>query len=66
MSIIFKNLKSGYNKKLIINNESLIIKENKINVLIGPNGSGKSTLFKNLCKNLKPMSGEIIIDEKKY
>lgn len=31
--------------------------------IIGPNGSGKTTLLKNLCKLLKPDSGQIEIDK---
>lgn len=41
-----KNLEAKIEKKKIINNINLTIKENEIHVIMGPNGSGKSTLSK--------------------
>jgi len=31
--------------------------------LIGPSGSGKTTLLKNLCRLLKPLSGNIVLEK---
>ena len=41
-----QNLNFTIKNKKIINNLSLIIKENEIHTIMGPNGSGKSTLAK--------------------
>ena len=60
------NITLKYNKnKTILENISLNIQENKINVILGQNGSGKTTLFNSLCRQLLPTSGEITINDKK-
>jgi len=46
----------------ILVDESVRILSGKINVLIGPNGSGKSTLLKALVRQLRPTSGDIVLD----
>lgn len=40
----------------------LDVREGEIRALIGPNGAGKSTLFKLLTGQLRPTSGEVILD----
>ncbi len=59
--IEFKNVKKGYDKRLLINNLSFKIPQGAIVGIIGPNGAGKSTLFRMLSNKEKPDSGEIII-----
>lgn len=56
-----KNLKVGYEEKVIIENLSLSIKKGEVVSIIGPNGCGKSTLLKTLSRIIKPMSGGIYI-----
>lgn len=56
-----KNLKVGYEEKVIIENLSLNINKGEVVSIIGPNGCGKSTLLKTLSRIIKPMSGGIYI-----
>ena len=56
-----KNLKVGYEEKIIIENLSLNIKKGEVVSIIGPNGCGKSTLLKSLSRMIKPVSGDIYI-----
>jgi ABC-type cobalamin/Fe3+-siderophores transport system ATPase subunit len=60
--IDIKNLTAGYDNKIILNNVSCKIENNKTTTIIGPNGSGKSTLIKCIAKQLKPFSGEVFLD----
>lgn len=53
-------------KKPILNNISLQIEKGTITVLTGPSGSGKSTLLKSISMLIKPIKGEIIMDDEKY
>lgn len=56
-----KNLKVGYEEKVIIENLSLSINKGEVVSIIGPNGCGKSTLLKTLSRIIKHMSGGIYI-----
>ena len=42
------DLYAGYQKKIVVRNVTLDIKEGEIISLIGPNGGGKSTLLKKI------------------
>ncbi|OAB34841.1 iron ABC transporter ATP-binding protein [Paenibacillus macquariensis subsp. defensor] len=53
---------TGYLNKLIINDLSVSIPENKITTIIGPNGCGKSTLLKAISRVLKTKSGAVYLD----
>ncbi|UOQ49694.1 ABC transporter ATP-binding protein [Gracilibacillus caseinilyticus] len=55
---------AGYDKKAIIHDISLEIPSNKISVIIGANGCDKSTLLKTLARLIKPISGDITLDDK--
>lgn len=61
-----KNLSFQYDKnndkKFVLNDVSVNIPKGKITALIGPNGCGKTTLLHLMTKNLKPTSGEILLD----
>ena len=59
------NIVAGYDKKIIIDGINITIPKNKISVIIGANACGKSTLLKTLCRLIQPVSGEILLDEKK-
>lgn len=59
-----KNLKTGYDKKVIIENLDVTLPGSKISVIIGGNGCGKSTLLKTFCKIGKVMRGNVLLDDK--
>lgn len=63
MKIELKNLTLGYDKNIIINDQSLEFIDGKINAIIGKNGCGKSTLFKALSKQLKPINGKLFLND---
>lgn len=58
-----EHLKAGYEKKIILDDVSIEIPTGKISVIIGANGSGKSTLLKTLVRLIKPVGGEITLDQ---
>lgn len=55
----------GYNSKTIYNIKNFSIAKGEILGLMGHNGIGKSTLIKTLCGLLKPIKGDIFLDDKK-
>lgn len=64
-SVIFKNVHKSYdNKKLIINDVSLDIKDKEFIVLVGASGCGKSTALRMIAGLEDITSGEILIDDK--
>ena len=50
----------------ILNNLSLEIPKGQIVSILGPSGSGKTTLLKMINRLIKPSSGFIYINNKKY
>lgn len=60
-----KNLKTGYGKKLIVDDLSLYVKQGEIVALIGHNGAGKSTILKSIIGVLPLWSGNIIFENQK-
>ena len=59
-----KDLRFAYGRQEVLKGLSLDLHEGKITTLIGANGCGKSTLFNLMTKNLKPNSGEILLNGK--
>jgi len=59
-----KNLKSGYKKKLIIDDISIKVQKGEIIALIGHNGAGKSTILKTIFGLNELWAGNIIFNEK--
>lgn len=55
-------LNFAYGEKKAIEDVSLRVKEGQFVGVIGPNGSGKSTVLKNIYRALKPLSGQILLD----
>lgn len=51
-----------YSYKTVLSGVSLAFERGKIYALLGENGAGKSTLSKVICGDLKPSSGQILID----
>ena len=63
--IELKNISLSFNKRQILDNISLTIREGEIVGLLGPNGVGKSSLFNIILGILTPDYGDIFIDKKK-
>lgn len=59
-----KNVSFSYSEETFIKALSSRIEERKITTILGPNGSGKSTLLNLLVHQLKPQSGEVLVDGK--
>lgn len=57
-----KNLKVGYEDRIIIEDLNLSIKQGEIVSIIGPNGCGKSTLLKTLSRMIHPESGTVYLE----
>lgn len=58
------DLNFSYDDNHVIKNLSVNFPKGKVTTLIGANGCGKSTLFNLMTKNLKPQSGEILLEGK--
>ncbi len=64
MNIIdVKDIKTGYEDRIIIDNLSVSIKKGSITTIIGENGCGKSTLLKTIGRIIKPKCGEVKIND---
>lgn len=57
------NLSGGYNRRKVIENINLNISKGSITALIGLNGAGKSTTIKHILGLLRPMEGEIKVND---
>ncbi|HBX51202.1 MAG: hypothetical protein A2275_06930 [Bacteroidetes bacterium RIFOXYA12_FULL_35_11] len=55
----------AYEKNLVLENLDLILDSGLIHGLVGLNGSGKTTLLNCFFQFVKPVSGEILLDNKK-
>ena len=62
--VILKNAVKSYDKKVIINNVNLEVKDKEFLVLVGSSGCGKSTLLRMIAGLEDITSGEIFIDGK--
>lgn len=62
MSILLKNIHKWFNRRLIISNVSLQVRDGELFVLLGGSGSGKSTLLRIIAGLIQPDSGKIYID----
>lgn len=60
-----KNLKAGYEGKVILDRINIKIPSEKISVIIGSNGCGKSTLLKTLSRLIKPLAGDVYLQSEK-
>ena len=54
-----KNISLALNKRQILNNVSLTLKEGNIYGLVGNNGSGKTMLMKCMCGFIRPTEGTV-------
>ncbi|MBQ3514794.1 MAG: metal ABC transporter ATP-binding protein [Lachnospiraceae bacterium] len=57
------NVSFGYENIIAISEVSFSLKEGEYLCVVGENGSGKSTLMKGLLGLLKPLKGELVLDE---
>ena len=62
--IELKNISLSFNKRQILDNISLTIREGEICGLLGPNGVGKSTIFNIIIGLLTPDYGDVFINKK--
>ena len=62
--ITLKRISLSFNKRQILDDISLTIREGEICGLLGPNGVGKSTLFNIIIGLIKPDYGEVYIKDK--
>lgn len=63
-SFKISDLSIGYNKKCILENINLNEQLGQFITLIGRNGEGKSTLIKTLTSLIKPIKGDVLLDDK--
>ena len=63
MSIRCESIDINLNKREILKNISIEVKEKEILSIIGPNGAGKSTLLRSLAGDINPTDGNIFYDE---
>ncbi|MCK5096914.1 MAG: ATP-binding cassette domain-containing protein [Desulfobacteraceae bacterium] len=59
-----KNLKAGYKDFVIVDNISFSVQKGEIFIILGGSGCGKSTLLKIMTGLLKPMTGNVLINDK--
>ena len=59
-----QKLTVGYGGRPIVEDIGVSIRKGQILTLIGPNGSGKSTMLKSITKQLKTISGDILIGDR--
>lgn len=64
MEIKASNLQIGYGEKVIVNDMSLHICQDKITTIIGPNGSGKSTVLKAITRLIRYQQGNVVLDDR--
>lgn len=65
--IEIKKLVVAYDEdKTVLDNFNLGIEKGKMTAFVGPNGAGKSTLIKAILEFVKPITGSITINGKKY
>jgi phospholipid/cholesterol/gamma-HCH transport system ATP-binding protein len=61
-----KNVSMSFQDRRILDDVSLQVQRGEILVVIGPSGSGKSTLLRLMIGLLKPDSGQIWVDGRRY
>ena len=62
IAIQVKNLKVGYEDRLILQNINFEVRRGEVFVILGGSGSGKSTLLKHMIGLYEPMEGEVWIE----
>jgi len=62
IAIQVRNLKVGYEDRLILQNINFEVRRGEVFVILGGSGSGKSTLLKHMIGLYEPMEGEVWIE----
>lgn len=57
-----KEIVSGYGKKVVVDNISMEVRRGDFICILGSNGCGKTTLLKTILGFIKPIHGEIYVD----
>jgi lipopolysaccharide export system ATP-binding protein len=65
MELRAENLVKKYNKRIVVDNVKIEVKEGEIVGLLGPNGAGKTTTFYMITGFIQPESGDIYLDKEK-
>lgn len=60
----FSNITAAYGKKIVLKDLTLDFPKGSITTILGANGSGKSTLLKTIPRVVKPLTGQVILEEK--
>ncbi|MFW6021974.1 MAG: LPS export ABC transporter ATP-binding protein [Halanaerobiaceae bacterium] len=64
MAIVAEKLVKIYNKQRVVDEVDIAVKRGEVVGLLGPNGAGKTTTFYMVVGLIKPVSGQIFLDEK--
>ena len=59
-----RDVTTGYDKKVVIENFNMTIPKGQITSIVGPNGCGKTTLLHTLTRVLKIKYGAVLMDGK--
>ena len=57
-----KNIRKLYNKRVVVENVTLEVKQGEVVGLLGPNGAGKTTSFYMIVGIIKPNKGKVFIN----
>ena len=63
MLLYTKNLVKKYKNRIVVNDVSIEVKQGEIVGLLGPNGAGKTTSFYIIVGLIKPLSGQVFLDD---
>lgn len=62
--LIVRNLVKTYQKRRVVDNVSMEVRQGQIVGLLGPNGAGKSTTFYSVIGIIRPDSGAVYLDDR--
>ncbi len=60
----FENISVAYNRRDILRNLTLSVKRGSITTIVGRNGCGKSTLLRTISRAVRPISGDVILNNR--
>ena len=58
-----KNISKVYNKRCVVDSVDINIKRGEVVGLLGPNGAGKTTTFYMITGMIRPLNGNIYLDD---